>query len=166
MFASADFLAQGRSPSLDQTVPRQLKLRSKKSRTQLLSSPLILRHQEKIKEAAEPTQSTLSSPEVLGCHPHPPRTPKARPQGPALRLRCSLGHTASTFSSGERTFLLRPGLCYCQPRTQARAPLPPCPSSPEHSSPNVPPHVRGLLSSLLFGVLGGQALALVALKLF
>lgn len=89
MFASADFLAEGRSLSLDQTVPRQLKLSSKKSRTQLLSSPLVLRHQEKIKEATEPAQSTLPSPVGLEHHPHPPR-----PRGPALRLHCSRGHTA------------------------------------------------------------------------
>lgn len=42
--------------------------------------------------------------------------------------------------------------------------LPPF-SPPEHSSPYVSSHVGGFLSSLLFGVLGGKALALVAPKL-
>lgn len=150
MFASADFLAEGRSLSLDQTVPRQLKLSSKKSRTQLLSSPLVLRHQEKIKEATEPAQSTLPSPVGLEHHPHPPR-----PRGPALRLHCSRG------AHGLRPSPRGRGLS-CSDQASATASLerrrelgslPP--SSLEHSSPYVPPHVRGLLSSLLFGVLGG-----------
>lgn len=126
MFASADSLAEGRSLSLDQTVPRQLKLSSKKGRTQLLSSPLVLRHQEKIKEATEPAQSTLPSPVGPEHHPHPPRT--LRQPGPG-GLRCAFtvhgGTRLTPFPSRERPFLLGPGLCHCQPRTKARARLPP-----------------------------------------
>lgn len=150
MFASADFLAEGRSLSLDQTVPRQLKLSSKKSRTQLLSSPLVLRHQEKIKEATEPAQSTLPSPSGARAPPAPTPAPGAcaapslftgahglRPSPRGRGLSCS--DQASATASLERRREL--------------GSLPP--SSLEHSSPYVPPHVRGLLSSLLFGVLGG-----------
>lgn len=104
MFASADFLAQGGSPSLDQTVPCQPKLRSKKSRTQLLLSPLVLRHQEKIKEATEPTQSTLRPRQCSSATHTRPHPPTARPWGPALRRHCSLGHTASTPLLGREGF--------------------------------------------------------------
>lgn len=150
MFASADFLAEGRSLSLDQTVPRQLKLSSKKSRTQLLSSPLVLRHQEKNKG------SNRARPE------HPPipggtRAPPAPTPAPGACAAPSLFTGAHGLRPSPRGRSLS-----CSDQASATASLerrrelgslPP--SSLEHSSPYVPPHVRGLLSSLLFGVLGG-----------
>lgn len=77
-----------------------------------------------------------------------------------------IGAQSLHFSSLERGLSCSNQSCYWQPSNEGNTSLySPFSSYPEHSSPYVSPHVGGLLSSLLFGVLGGEALALVVPKL-
>lgn len=83
----ADFLAQGRSPARDQT-SLPLKPSSKKMRTQLCLSPLVLRHEEKITAEPGPSRAPCHAwasraghcPAELECH----RLPASGLSGPSL----------------------------------------------------------------------------------
>lgn len=120
---SAIHLAQGKSPALDQTVPCQPKLNSKKMRIQLLLSPPVLKHKGKIKEKTESNQSTLSSwgcPQGLqrvGDSPTQPECPPRLPHNlwqPGVVLSCisttNWGTELTLFFFGKGTLLLKPVL--------------------------------------------------------
>lgn len=123
-------------------------------RTQLLLSP-VLRH----KEETVSNQSTLSSlgaprewaspQQAGGAPPSPALDPlPAQLSGPELIFTISWGHTAyaSVLWEDDSPAPTSPAIDSLQMRVTPL--LPPF-------SPYVSPHVGGLLSSLLFGVLGG-----------